>query len=190
MTDASLKVYCLLFYLQPMLLLFGITSGCNQMICKLPYKSSTVSQYYLYVSFSFVLIKSACLYIRYKYMTNRLFCFFKCPNIISSHWCWDFSVYQYLTKRSARGKSHCNLIYRNLIQYTFTFQLVKSRVGNDRYAERGMNTFNEPPKLKSIQTIKITHTVRSSIATNRYFPVLYVHLLPIEKGGEFIIFTS
>ncbi|XP_050403296.1 dynein axonemal intermediate chain 4 isoform X1 [Patella vulgata] len=34
-------------------------------------------------------------------------------------------------------------------------ELTKSRAGNDRYAERGMNTFNEPPKLKQIQTTKI-----------------------------------
>lgn len=37
-------------------------------------------------------------------------------------------------------------------------ELVKSRVGNDRYMERGMNTFNQPPKAKSIQTTKIVHT--------------------------------
>ncbi|XP_048255651.1 dynein axonemal intermediate chain 4-like isoform X2 [Haliotis rufescens] len=36
-------------------------------------------------------------------------------------------------------------------------ELVKSRVGNDRYAERGMNTFNEPPKTKNIQTTKIVY---------------------------------
>ncbi|XP_071117198.1 dynein axonemal intermediate chain 4-like [Haliotis cracherodii] len=36
-------------------------------------------------------------------------------------------------------------------------ELVKSRVGNDRYAERGMNTFNEPPKSKNIQTTKILY---------------------------------
>ncbi|XP_041356951.1 dynein intermediate chain 4, axonemal-like isoform X2 [Gigantopelta aegis] len=34
--------------------------------------------------------------------------------------------------------------------------LVKSRLGNDLYAERGMNTFNEPRKLKNVQTSKIT----------------------------------
>ncbi|XP_059146873.1 dynein axonemal intermediate chain 4-like isoform X2 [Physella acuta] len=34
-------------------------------------------------------------------------------------------------------------------------ELVKSRVGNDLYVERGMNTFNEPPKLKSVHTTKI-----------------------------------
>jgi len=34
-------------------------------------------------------------------------------------------------------------------------KLQKSRVGNDLYAERGMNTFNEPPKMKSVSTIRI-----------------------------------
>ncbi|KAK2155931.1 hypothetical protein LSH36_226g00003 [Paralvinella palmiformis] len=36
-------------------------------------------------------------------------------------------------------------------------ELVKSRLGNDRYMERGMNTFNEPPKYKNIQTSKISY---------------------------------
>ncbi|CAL1536674.1 unnamed protein product [Lymnaea stagnalis] len=34
-------------------------------------------------------------------------------------------------------------------------ELLKSRVGNDLYVERGMITFNEPHKLKSVQTAKI-----------------------------------
>ncbi|RUS86621.1 hypothetical protein EGW08_005637 [Elysia chlorotica] len=34
-------------------------------------------------------------------------------------------------------------------------ELVKNRPGNDLYAERGMNTFNEPYKLKSVVTNKI-----------------------------------
>ncbi|GFN91325.1 WD repeat-containing protein 78 [Plakobranchus ocellatus] len=34
-------------------------------------------------------------------------------------------------------------------------ELVKNRPGNDLYAERGMNTFNEPHKLKSVVTNKI-----------------------------------
>lgn len=36
-------------------------------------------------------------------------------------------------------------------------ELVKSRLGNDRYMERGINTFNEPPKYKNIQTTKICY---------------------------------
>lgn len=48
-------------------------------------------------------------------------------------------------------------------------QLVKSRVGNDRYAERGMNTFNEPPKTKNIQTTKIVYNVRNHIMTETKF---------------------
>ena len=42
---------------------------------------------------------------------------------------------------------------------TLVFQLCKSRAGNDLYAERGMNTFNEAPKLKAIQTTKIGYAV-------------------------------
>lgn len=34
-------------------------------------------------------------------------------------------------------------------------ELTKSRVGNDRYADREMNTFNEAPKCKAAQTNKI-----------------------------------
>ena len=39
-------------------------------------------------------------------------------------------------------------------------ELCKSRAGNDLYAERGMNTFNEDNKNRSIQTDKITFRVR------------------------------
>ena len=46
-----------------------------------------------------------------------------------------------------------------LIKILSTLQLNKTRVGNDRYAERWMNTFNEPPKLKSVQTTRITYNV-------------------------------
>lgn len=35
-------------------------------------------------------------------------------------------------------------------------ELKKNRVGNDLYMERGMNTFNEPAKYKTVQTTKIT----------------------------------
>ncbi|XP_074640566.1 dynein axonemal intermediate chain 4-like [Tubulanus polymorphus] len=34
-------------------------------------------------------------------------------------------------------------------------ELIKGRVGNDLYAERGMNTFNDAEKVKGIQTTKI-----------------------------------
>ena len=37
-------------------------------------------------------------------------------------------------------------------------QLMKNKVGNDQYMDRGMNTFNEPPKFKVIQTTKITYS--------------------------------
>ncbi|XP_070195280.1 dynein axonemal intermediate chain 4-like isoform X2 [Littorina saxatilis] len=44
--------------------------------------------------------------------------------------------------------------------------LCKSRAGNDLYAERGMNTFNEAPKLKAIQTNKIGYTDTGVTCTN------------------------
>ncbi|XP_052239028.1 dynein axonemal intermediate chain 4-like isoform X2 [Dreissena polymorpha] len=37
-------------------------------------------------------------------------------------------------------------------------ELVKNKQGNDSYAERGMNTFNEPQKCKLVQTSKIGYT--------------------------------
>jgi hypothetical protein len=40
---------------------------------------------------------------------------------------------------------------------------MKNKVGNDQYMDRGMNTFNEPPKFKVIQTTKITYSVCSSL---------------------------
>ncbi|XP_005105983.1 WD repeat-containing protein 78 isoform X2 [Aplysia californica] len=45
-------------------------------------------------------------------------------------------------------------------------ELQKSRVGNDLYAERGMNTFNEPPKMKSVSTIKIDTAAVAVECTN------------------------
>jgi hypothetical protein len=42
--------------------------------------------------------------------------------------------------------------------------LCKSRIGNDLYAERGMNTFNEPLKLKAIQTTKIGYAVSGNLS--------------------------
>ena len=48
------------------------------------------------------------------------------------------------------------------------FQLCKSRAGNDLYAERGMNTFNEAPKLKAIQTTKIGYAVSDGWPQERF----------------------
>nr|KAG5695976.1 hypothetical protein BaRGS_023355 [Batillaria attramentaria] len=45
-------------------------------------------------------------------------------------------------------------------------ELCKARVGNDLYAERSMNTFNEPPKLKAIQTTKIGYAETGVTCTN------------------------
>ncbi|CAG5118395.1 unnamed protein product [Candidula unifasciata] len=45
-------------------------------------------------------------------------------------------------------------------------ELQKSRVGNDLYAERGMNTFNEPLKLKSVHTQKIETQEVAAECTN------------------------
>lgn len=51
------------------------------------------------------------------------------------------------------------MIVTILISLISFFQLQKNKVGNDQYMERGMNTFNEPPKVKVVQTTKITHSV-------------------------------
>ena len=47
----------------------------------------------------------------------------------------------------------------NSVHHHFT-QLCKSRDGNDRYMERGMQTFNDDPKNKTIQTNKIVLQVK------------------------------
>ncbi|XP_048760663.1 dynein axonemal intermediate chain 4-like isoform X4 [Ostrea edulis] len=44
-------------------------------------------------------------------------------------------------------------------------ELQKNRVGNDRYMERGMNTFNEPAKYKTVQTSKISCVDTGIMAT-------------------------
>ena len=46
-----------------------------------------------------------------------------------------------------------------LDKYGIYLQLLKNKQGNDRYAERGMNTFNEPQKCKLVQTSKIGYNV-------------------------------
>lgn len=45
-------------------------------------------------------------------------------------------------------------------------ELCKSRAGNDLYAERGMNTFNEAPKIKAIQTNKISYADQGVSCSN------------------------
>ncbi|XP_064607493.1 dynein axonemal intermediate chain 4-like [Liolophura sinensis] len=45
-------------------------------------------------------------------------------------------------------------------------ELSKSRAGNDRYVEKGMNTFNEPYKFKTIQTQRVTYSDAGVMATN------------------------
>ncbi|PIK46217.1 putative WD repeat-containing protein 78 [Apostichopus japonicus] len=44
-------------------------------------------------------------------------------------------------------------------------ELCKARDGNDRYADRGMQTFNDAPKHKDVQTAKVEHMDAGSIAT-------------------------
>ncbi|XP_063442317.1 dynein axonemal intermediate chain 4-like isoform X1 [Mytilus trossulus] len=57
-------------------------------------------------------------------------------------------------------------------------QLQKNKVGNDQYMERGMNTFNEPPKVKVVQTTKITH---SEIGVNATTWDMYDTFEALEK---------
>lgn len=42
-----------------------------------------------------------------------------------------------------------NVTYVHLLA---SFQLLKNRVGNDMYVERGMQTYNNAPKQKEVQT--------------------------------------
>ncbi|XP_041475347.1 dynein intermediate chain 4, axonemal-like [Lytechinus variegatus] len=45
-------------------------------------------------------------------------------------------------------------------------ELCKSRDGNDRYAERGMQTFNDLPKNKDIQTSRVNYIDQETIVNN------------------------
>ena len=58
--------------------------------------------------------------------------------------------------------------------------MLKNKIGNDRYMERGMNTFNEPPKIKSVQTSKITYSVSAFKINN----------LNYRKNALSILFTA
>ncbi|ELU18109.1 hypothetical protein CAPTEDRAFT_219442 [Capitella teleta] len=48
-----------------------------------------------------------------------------------------------------------------------TALLIRSRVGNDRYMEKSMNTFNQPPKFKNVQTTKIV-TVDATVNASHW----------------------
>ncbi|BFY99711.1 hypothetical protein BsWGS_02751 [Bradybaena similaris] len=67
-------------------------------------------------------------------------------------------------------------------------ELQKSRVGNDLYTERGMNTFNEPLKLKSVQTQKIETQDVALECTNwdmfDTFKILYKELTEGDNEDE------
>ncbi|XP_002733663.1 dynein axonemal intermediate chain 4-like [Saccoglossus kowalevskii] len=63
-------------------------------------------------------------------------------------------------------------------------ELVKSRVGNDRYAERGMQTFNEAPKQKEVQTTRITHADAGCMATNWDMYDTYAEMNPAVPTEE------
>ncbi|XP_053395238.1 dynein axonemal intermediate chain 4-like isoform X2 [Mercenaria mercenaria] len=59
--------------------------------------------------------------------------------------------------------------------------LVKNKQGNDRYAERGMNTFNEPQKCKLVQTSKIGY---SEMGVNATTWDMYDTYEEIEKNAK------
>lgn len=47
----------------------------------------------------------------------------------------------------------------------YCLQLLQSRAGNDKYVERGMNTFGNAQIAKSVQTQRIGHSDVGSMAT-------------------------
>ena len=81
-------------------------------------------------------------------------------------------------EQSQFPRSECWSMYRT---YCY-FQLTKNRVGNDRYTERSMNTFNDLMKNKMTQTTKITHHDASSYAT-----IWDMYDTYSEKQGQFDI---
>ncbi|XP_072173395.1 dynein axonemal intermediate chain 4-like [Diadema setosum] len=63
-------------------------------------------------------------------------------------------------------------------------ELCKSRDGNDRYAERGMQTFNDLPKNKEIQTTRVNYVDKDSTVTNWEMYDTYQDLENKEKDEE------
>ncbi|KAL3868793.1 hypothetical protein ACJMK2_041553 [Sinanodonta woodiana] len=61
-------------------------------------------------------------------------------------------------------------------------EIVKNKAGNDRYAERGMNTFNEPPKFKLVQTTKIGYNEVGINATTWDMYDTYEQIEKEKKG--------
>lgn len=79
----------------------------------------------------------------------------------------DANAQEIAEKNSRYKEVDCiTLISSNIEQISwalttcFLLQLCKGRDGNDLYVERGMNTFNDAPKLKYVQTAKIGASVR------------------------------
>ncbi|XP_013413827.1 WD repeat-containing protein 78-like [Lingula anatina] len=63
-------------------------------------------------------------------------------------------------------------------------ELCKSRAGNDRYMEREMNTFNDPPKLKLVQTQKIGYVDVGITAATWDMYDTYEELAAAQKKSE------
>lgn len=81
------------------------------------------------------------------------------------------------------------MIVTILISLISFFQLQKNKVGNDQYMERGMNTFNEPPKVKVVQTTKITHSVSKLTDISFTNDVLFYDPAASWSGHELMSLT-
>lgn len=56
-----------------------------------------------------------------------------------------------------------------ILNYFIFLKLCKNKVGNDSYAERGVNTFNDLPKAKCTQTEKLLINVRNKFKFELFF---------------------
>ena len=67
-------------------------------------------------------------------------------------------------------------------------QLCKSRPGNDRYSDRGMQTINDAPKPKLIQTEQVIKTVSHTLSIEVVHATHHMWQSRVEIKGYSIVY--
>ncbi|XP_029644281.1 WD repeat-containing protein 78-like [Octopus sinensis] len=74
-----------------------------------------------------------------------------------------FMLFELISTCVLQDTEEAKLVMKRNAMY---HELVKNRVGNDRYVSKGVNTFNDPRKLKLVQTLPIKHMDHSVQVSN------------------------
>lgn len=93
---------------------------------------------------------------------------------------WIIIIIQWMvwTLRSDWSREVCDYIIYAVTVY-FPLKLLKNRVGNDSYVERGMQTFNNGQKSKEVQSSKVELHVSlfGCLCSEAVLPVLFYNHL-------------